>query len=215
MITAKNLNFLKNFLTCTNKCQHQNVKPYSTYISPNYKGKNPLFNFKFKRPTPPRKKIRKLNKFFFKNLKIKVYFQNPLFLFFLKNSNKKSYHIYIKLCSNNVFYLLKSMASKKTLLCLSAGKCKQNISKKTLKVKYSILLKKFLTWVKKFLKKKDLLFVHISSPLRLRKKIIRTVYFKFKKKHTLLLNILEKKPFNGCQPKKRKRKKQKGLKVFK
>lgn len=215
MVHAKNLNCIKNFLTCNNKRQHWNVKTYSTYISPNYKGKKPLFNFKFKRPTRTRKKISKLHKFFFKNFKTKVYFQNPLFLFFLKNSNKKSYHIHIKLCSNNVFYLLKSSASKKTLLCLSAGKCKQNISKKTLKVKYSILLQKFFNLVKKFLKKKDLLFVHISGPLRLRKKIIKTVYFKFKKKHTLLLNILAKKPFNGCQPKKKKRKKQKGLKVFK
>ena len=61
-------------------------------------------------------------------------------------------------------------------------------------------------------KKESCLIINLISPLKLRKSIFRHIVFNFNKTK-LYFNFKPLKLFNGCRPKKKKRKKQKSLRI--
>lgn len=170
-----------------------------------------------------RKKLRlrlkktKKTKFFFYIKK-----KNQLNLFQNKKYNRQ---ITIKITGNNIFCSvcqLKKGKVFKTLLITSAGLLKIKMSKKLLK-RYALdrVLKLFRFRARKFLNAGGIIFV-LTIPIKIRKRIIKSLTFfrKYKIKtlfnkklietrgyRAILIKILDKKIFNGCQMKKRKRKK--------
>jgi len=133
---------------------------------------------------------------------------NDLYKSHLKNFNKQ---IHIKIKPNNVFCTLNDL--NKTLYTTSSGKCNLNTSKKTLRYTTKIILQSFLNNIKNYLEQ-DFFILHLTSPKKLRIAILKQLQTTFKKKE-LIINIKGKKYFNGCRPAKKKRKKQKGLRIFK
>lgn len=137
-----------------------------------------------------------------------TYFKKIISFFRTKQKSKK---IYIRLTQNNIFCTL-TTNSCKTLLVRSSGKYKIKTSKKKIKFSSKIVLTSFLKEVKpKVLLNKVL--INIIAPKNLRKKIINQISQSFAHKY-VYIDVSEKKAFNGCKPKKQKRKKRKGLRIF-
>ena len=168
------------------------------------------YKFKYKNISKKKKSIRRLKKIF----KHKNYYFNPTFqtVVHSKKSTIK-YQININVTPNNIFCTLKNLSSKKIVLIGSSGKYKLNVSKKTLKFKQKIIISHFIEEIKKYLKK-NLSIVYITGPIKIRKNIIKQISIMLKN-YRFLVKIKELKCFNGCRPKKKKRKKQKGLRIFK
>jgi len=137
---------------------------------------------------------------------------NPIFVDLsrnhLKNFNKQ---IHIKIKPNNVFCTLNNL--NKTVYTTSSGKCNLNTSKKTLRYTTKIILQSFLNNIKKYLEK-DFFILHLTTPRKLRVAVLKQLQTTLKKKE-LIINFKGKKYFNGCRPAKKKRKKQKGLRLLK
>lgn len=137
---------------------------------------------------------------------------NPIFVDLYKNHLKNfTKQIHIKVKPNNVFCTLNDL--NKTVYTTSSGKCNLNTSKKTLRYTTKIILQSFLNNIKNYLKQ-DFFILHLTSPKKLRIAILKQLQTTFKKKE-LIINIKGKKYFNGCRPAKKKRKKQKSLRIFK
>ena len=173
-----------------------------------------------KKPLFIKKKRRKLR--FFRIRKSYKFTSHPTLNPIATALEKKSYlqnfsqQITIKVKPNNVFCTLRN--NKKTLYITSSGKCNLNASKKTLKYTTKIILQFFFHNIKKYIKtknKKDKYFlIKLCTPKRSRVPIFKQLQEHFKKKE-LLFDVKGKKCFNGCRPSKQKRKKQKGLRIFK
>ena len=137
---------------------------------------------------------------------------NPTYQALKKLNFKKSFVVNIKIKPNNIFCTLKH--KDKTLYLLSAGKSTgKNISKKTLKYKSQILINEFFKKVESFLKFNNFI-INIIGTKKIRTLTLKnlTKYITNKK---ILLNINQKKCFNGCRPPKKRRKRQKELRIFK
>lgn len=148
-----------------------------------------------------------------KVIKYKVY--KPLLEKFLliKNSNGFSRQLNIKITSNNIFCNLKNTLKNDTLALCSSGKYKIKTTRKKLKHNVKIVLTSFFNEIKSKLLSKNLVVI-IISPIKIRKQIIKLLSQNFNK-FNLILKVKSKKCFNGCRPPKKKRKKQKGLRIFK
>ena len=136
-----------------------------------------------------------------------------------KNFKVSSFAITLKVRINNVFCTFKNLNTNKMIFMRSAGIYKLKVSKKTLKFNTLRIIKQFFNELKRFLKpikQKQIFYLKLSAPLRIRLKIFR-IFIQATKRHYMLrfINILEKKAFNGCRPVKAKRKKGKGLRIFK
>jgi ribosomal protein S11 len=145
-------------------------------------------------------------------------FKNKLYEFnsnfqALKNLTRLSKIINIKINPNNIFCTLKSLNKKKILSVGSSGKYKIKTSKKTLRFSTKAVLNSFLNEIRNKLISKEI-FITVISPIRIRKSIFKQLTKYFRKK-VLILHIDGKKCFNGCRPKKKKRKKQKSFQMFK
>ena len=114
---------------------------------------------------------------------------------------------------NNVFCTLKNCFNNKTIQVGSAGKYKVKTSKKTLKFSCKIIVGFFLREIRQDLSSKKIL-INLTGPITLRKSLIEQVT-KSIKGNSVTLNVNQKKCFNGCRPPKKRRKKQKGLRLFK
>lgn len=140
----------------------------------------------------------------------------------------------IRIKPNNVFCTLKNLTSNR-MMSGSSTKYKVKMSKKTLRYNYKIVIRSFLEETKKVLKTK-FLFVCIIAPRRIRRDLLRILkkrlMFKPKKSlklstdeegeeiirkcpHLLMFDFYAKKCFNGCRARKKKRKKQRGLRIYK
>ena len=102
-----------------------------------------------------------------------------------KNNNKRtsrfSFLVSLRIGPHNIFSNLSGLrGKKKTYLSSTAGKYKIQISKKKIKHVYSILLNKFYTQLRKIVRNKGLIF-NIISPIKIRKKIVKTILHGFKK----------------------------------
>ena len=128
-----------------------------------------------------------------------------------KGKSKIRAIIHIRVTPNNIFCTFRSL--KKTLVVLTAGIAKLKVSKRKLKYVSKFLIEGFIEKIKLKIRKKTSL-LHISAPVKIRKKIIKQIIKGLKYK-SLIINMLIKKSFNGCRAKKAKRKKRKGFRVFK
>ena len=148
-----------------------------------------------------------------KVIKYKVY--KPLLekLLMLKKAKTFSRQLNIKITSNNIFCNLRNSIKKSTLSSCSSGKYKVKTTRKKLKHNIKIVLGSFFNEIKTKLLSKNLVVV-IISPIKLRKQIIKFLSVNFNK-YNLIIKVRDKKCFNGCRPPKKKRKKQKGLRIFK
>jgi ribosomal protein S11 len=126
---------------------------------------------------------------------------------------KIEYSIHVKITPNNIFCVLKDNKKNKTILLISAGILKIKISKKKLKFVNKLLVQNFIFKIKEKLKHKTCI-VKISGPKKIIKFVSRQLIFSLNKSK-LLINVLNKKVFNGCRAKKMRRKKRKGLRILK
>ena len=171
------------------------------------------FKFKFKKKLGRKKKA--LIKRYSRSLRYKRHYFVSVFdkINLLQQNEviKKKISILIK--PNNIFCTLEDLILKKTLLLYTSGKSKLHISKKTLRFNSKLLIKNFLILLKRYVKSDNLIVV-ISGPIKVRKFILKqtTLALKLNK---LIIDVKAKKCFNGCRPKKKRRKKQKGLRIFK
>lgn len=159
----------------------------------------------------PNKLISKLRRVF----RNKPYFLNSNFQEILKTQNSfaLSKKLDIRITPNNVFCTLKNLSNNKIIKVGSSGKYKIKTSKKTLKFSCKVIVGFFLDEIKQDLVAKTLL-INLTGPIRLRKVILEQVV-KHIRKSSVTINVNNKKCFNGCRPKKKRRKKQKGLRLFK
>ena len=131
----------------------------------------------------------------------------------LKKAKNFPRQLSIKVTSNNIFCNLKNRVKNSTLAVCSSGKYKVKTTRKKLKHNIKIVLGFFFNEIKPKLFSKNLVVV-IISPIKLRKQIIKLLSTAFNK-YNLIIKAVDKKCFNGCRPPKKKRKKQKGLRIFK
>lgn len=178
-----------------------NIKKNSKFLKP-WLGKK-VKNTKIKAKSIFR--IRKI-------LKKKSYFLNPSFQEIINTKNVYSKRINIRITPNNIFCTLKNN-KKKTLKVASSGKYKIKTSRKTLKYSTKNVVSAFLEEIKKLAIDKRIL-VNLIGPTRIRKSVLEQISKHFRKR-SLIINVKDKKCFNGCRPPKKKRKKQKGLRIFK
>lgn len=148
-----------------------------------------------------------------KNFKKKSYFLNPHFQEIINTKSIYQKKINIRITPNNVFCTLKNTQRNKTLKVASSGKYKIKTSKKTLSYSTKNIISTFLEEIKKLSPDKRLL-INLIGPTRIRKNVLKQIS-KYLKKKSIIINVEDKKCFNGCRPKKKKRKKQKGLRIFK
>lgn len=174
------------------KISYKNKKKYLAPIK--------LNNFKF---------AKKLFSFR-KALKYKPYGRKPFDK--IGKSCVFSHRLNILVTPNNIFCSL-SKNNKNTILSCSSGKYKIKTSKKKLKHTFNLILNNFFTEIKQKTILKGCL-ITLTSPIKLRKKIINLVVLNCKK-IPLLLKVHKKKVFNGCRPAKKIRKKRRGLRILK
>ena len=124
------------------------------------------------------------------------------------------YKINIRATSNNVFCTLIDNTNKKTLLLGYSGKYNVKTSKRSLKFSSKYIIESFLKETNKKFNLDNELFINLILPKRIKKKTIKILKSYYKKKK-VILNVTGKKCFNGCKPKKKKRKKRKGFSIFK
>jgi ribosomal protein S11 len=137
------------------------------------------------------------------------FLQRPSFLQRLK---KEISTLTILVNSNNIFCTLQNN-KKHTLKSVSAGKYQLKVSRKNLLYMLKPVLESFFQEIKMAANKE--LFIVITSPLRIRKQIIKFLYSKLLKKQKYTIKIEQKKCFGGCRARKKRRKKRKGLRIFK
>ena len=119
----------------------------------------------------------------------------------------------MKVTQNNVFCTLVNCKTKKILLNTSSGKEKLKVSRKTLVFGAKNIIISFLKKSsKRFIG--STIQVKIVGPLRIKTVFLRLLK-NYSKNSKLMINTIHKKCFNGCKVKKKKRKKQRGLRVFK
>lgn len=148
--------------------------------------------------------------------------------------NSKLYSIFsnisLRVRSNNVFCTLwqSIFNTNFKMITKSAGNFKLNISKKGYKSKVATVIRKFFGQIRpnlsafsfeKFLtpSKRFYFFacVSIIVPAHIRYKFIRNLFkLLSRSKSQFLINICEKKVFNGCRAKKKRRKKRSGLRFL-
>ena len=87
------------------------------------------------------------------------------------------------------------------------------MSKKTLRYKSQLIIKEFLKNIKPFLIKNHFL-INIEGTKKIRSLTLKNLSHYFKNKKTII-NVNLKKCSNGCKPPKKRRKRQKGLRIFK
>jgi ribosomal protein S11 len=188
MQKQKNLNFKKKFIS-----KYKKVKTNKQNLD---KAK---FSFL---------KIRKL-------LKYKPYISNPTYQRLNKKDSSKTFkdRINIRITPNNVFCTLKNNLKNKTIYITSSGKSNVKTSKKVVRFSSKIITQIFFEKIKNKLLSKNVL-VNIIGPKKIKKSILEQVSNSLKHKN-LIINVDSKKCFNGCRPAKKRRKKKKGLRIFK
>lgn len=129
------------------------------------------------------------------------------------------YTITLRMTQNNLFCYVGDVVTNKTLLKLSSGNVKTNITKKTIKFHSSRIIPYFFSLLRaKTLR--SVISISFTIPKSLKRKIFFLVLSKFKKatlkKKILKLFIFKgKKCFNGCRAPKLKRKKRHKYRVLK
>jgi ribosomal protein S11 len=130
----------------------------------------------------------------------------------ISSKTNLSKQISIKIKQNNVFCTLTDIKKNQILYVTSAGKSKIKTSKKVLRYSSKSIIESFFKSIKKYCKER-LLVINLIGPIKIRKSIIKQI-----SKNTLwkvIINVKEKKCFNGCRAKKKRRKKRQRFIIFK
>lgn len=189
------------------------IKEKLKHIKKIYSKKNlvKINNFKFNKNKKNKiKTLLRIKKF----IKYKVY--KPFFNKSLTLNKIKKFTICltVKVTSNNIFCTLRNVIKNNILMTASSGKYNIKVSRKKLRHTFKPVLTSFFQEIKTKILVKDL-FVVLIAPIKLRKQILKFIYPKILHNKNLIIKVKEKKCFNGCRVKKKKRKKQKGLKLWK
>lgn len=183
-------------------------------LKKNVTTKNTFFKLKKLDTKLQEKRIFYLNK----NIKNKPYRKTPfLSKDFYSFDKQYSQFLALRVTANNIFCILRNNTRNKTICSASSGKYNIKTSKKTLRFAFKFVLTNFIKEIKTKIKTKNLL-ISIVAPIKLRKKIVKFLaqqLFHRNRKTNLILKIKEMKCFNGCRPKKVKRKKRKRFKILK
>ena len=172
-------------------------------LKPKQKTQN---HFKFLKKLATKRKIKRILKC---NKKLKDRFYSK----FRNQSPKISHSIKIWIKANNVFCICTDNKTNKTVNFCNSGMYKIPTSKRKVKHTYMLIFNKFIAETKKKVKIRGLMFT-ISCPKRLRYKLLKRFPARFKKM-PLVINVLDKKIFNGCRPAKKIRKKRRTMRVYK
>jgi len=150
-----------------------------------------------------------------KLLKYKSYIANPTYQRLNKKdiSNDFKSRINIRITPNNVFCTLRDSIRNKTLFLTSSGKSNVKTSKKVVRFSSKLITQVFFEKIRENLLSKNVI-VNIIGPKKIKKSILEQVSNNLKNKN-LIINVDSKKCFNGCRPAKKRRKKKKGLRIFK
>jgi hypothetical protein len=200
----------------------KNNKKYKIKNNKKYKIKNNkklnLKKFKIKRCFSNKRRIRSIKKLL--NFCFKKRIEIALSL--KKLISKK---IVIRISQNNIFCSFIDTKRKKTLHVGSSGIYKVEISKRKLKNNHKLFLEIFFKKIQKYSKTLNNSIIKLIAPKKLKKKIcflikkqiknLKKKNLTFKKKYNILINIINKKCFNGCKSSKRIRKKRKYNRIFK
>jgi len=129
------------------------------------------------------------------------------------------YTITVRMTQNNIFCYIGNIVTNKTLLKLSSGNVKINITKKTLKFHSTRIIPYFFSLLRSKMIR-SVIRVNFIVPKAIKKKIFFLVLSKFKKlrrkKYFFKLFIFKgKKCFNGCRAPKLKRKKRHKFRILK
>jgi hypothetical protein len=171
-----------------------------------------------------KKIIKRKKKFLNNKLKItKSFIKKKKFLKILKKSFKNkstfSHKINITVTANNLFCNLSPFYKQGIIInSCSSEKYKIKLSKSKMKFYFIFILEKFFEEIfniKKIFKFNGVV-IKIISPIKIRKKIIKLIWKKFKSYSIpILFNIERKKIFNGCRPPKKIRRKRRRFQIFK
>jgi hypothetical protein len=169
---------------------------------------------KYKREIAKKNLFEKKNKFAFKRDRILKSNKDKFFGLETDTVKKIPLLIVVKVTANNIFCVFSKFKKKETLFLASSGKFKIRTSKRKLKLSIKLILKKFILRIRRVVKQK-LIIIRVKSPKKIKKIILRYFIRNLKKTKRLILQIVAKKTFNGCRVQKKRRKKRKGLRVFK
>lgn len=122
--------------------------------------------------------------------------------------------LHIRVNPNNIFFNLKRLKLRpKTLAHASSGLFRVKLTKKRLSHNIVFLLDNFLAHIRSKIFRKNLIIV-LVSPKNLKFKIVKSLS-KLLKNRNLIVYVKPLKCFNGCRPPKKRRRKQKGLRLLK
>lgn len=126
----------------------------------------------------------------------------------------------VRVVPNNMFCHLKDTKTNTVLRSVSSGSYNMKVSKKGIRNYSKLIANAFLKDLRdKSVKLNKPLIAKIIAPVGIRKPLLtifkNSLFKKFNTKKRLLLEIASKKVFNGCRPRKKVRKKRKGLRLFK
>jgi ribosomal protein S11 len=135
-------------------------------------------------------------------------------------NKKKFIRLTIRVVPNNIFCTIKDNQSNKVLKSVSSGSYKINLSKKGLRYYAKLVVTSFLKDLRDIkIKFNKSLIVKVIAPVQIRRQIMgvlsSSLLGKFSSKKNAILEVESKKVFNGCRPRKKIRKKRKGLRLFK
>lgn len=129
------------------------------------------------------------------------------------NTCKFNHILVINLLQNNIFAFLLTLPAKKVIFFKTASSYNIKITKKLLKRNCFSFLKPIILLLYKHVTDRHIIII-ISSRKKLRKKILKYLNIRLQV-FTKLLCVNSLYCFNGCRAKKIKRKKRKGLRIFK
>jgi len=126
----------------------------------------------------------------------------------------------VRIAPNNMFCHIKDTKTNTVLRSVSSGSYKMKVSKKGIRNYSKLIANAFLKDLRdKQIKFNKPLVAKIIAPVGIRKPLLtifkNSLFKKFNQKKKLLLEVASKKVFNGCRPRKKVRKKRKGLRLFK
>lgn len=148
----------------------------------------------------------------------KSFLLNKKFFLVYFNLKRFFYKISIRFTQNNIFCTWRNNSKNKNLFFCSAGRYGVKISRKRLRFNNKFIIRSFLVGMRKKIKlkqkKQNRFLIEIICPIRLRKNLVKLIG-KTLRKNIFILRFKEKKCFNGCRPKKMRRKKRKRFIVSK
>jgi len=126
------------------------------------------------------------------------------------------FKVVVNITNNNIFCTLVDIKSSKIILQFSAGKCEVSFSKKQVRYGSKIVLERFFKECQNLLTN-SVVVLKFSGPVRMRRFVLNLAFYQLRLLDVskLFFDIKANKCFNGCRPPKKRRKKNKGVRLLK